>query len=400
MISVEEARQRVLAGIGPVPDEQIGIAQAVGRVLAQDVRARVSHPPVAVSSMDGYAVRATDVATVPAELALIGESAAGRAFPGSLNPGQAVRIFTGAPMPYGADAVVMQENTRKGEGTVTILESVRAGHFVRPAGLDFAVGDAPLKAGRRLGARDVGLIAAMNVPWIMVKRPPRVAILSTGDELVMPGEPIGPSQIIGSNGLALAAFVTAMGGEATILGTALDSEESLRAMTAGARGADLLVTSGGASVGDYDLVQSALDDIGLRVDFYKVAMRPGKPLMFGSIGEVPVLGVPGNPVSALVCAYMFLGPALRKMVGLPAEVGTVPAILGRDLGANDRRQDHLRATLSHRADGALVATPFDRQDSAMMAGLALADCLVVRAAFAPAARAGEPVDVIPLSEGR
>lgn len=233
MISVEEARQRILAGIRPVPDEQTGIAQAVGRVLAQDVRARVSHPPVAVSSMDGYAVRAADVATVPAELALIGESAAGRAFPGSLNPGQAVRIFTGAPMPYGADAVVMQENTRKGEGTVTILESVRAGHFVRPAGLDFAVGDAPLKAGRRLGARDVGLIAAMNVPWIMVKRPPRVAILSTGDELVMPGEPIGPSQIIGSNGLALAAFVTAMGGEATILGTALDSEESLRAMTAG-----------------------------------------------------------------------------------------------------------------------------------------------------------------------
>lgn len=400
MISVEEARQRILAGIRPVPDEQTGIAQAVGRVLAQDVRARVSHPPVAVSSMDGYAVRAADVATVPAELALIGESAAGRAFPGSLNPGQAVRIFTGAPMPYGADAVVMQENTRKGEGTVTILESVRAGHFVRPAGLDFAVGDAPLKAGRRLGARDVGLIAAMNVPWIMVKRPPRVAILSTGDELVMPGEPIGPSQIIGSNGLALAAFVTAMGGEATILGTALDSEESLRAMTAGARGADLLVTSGGASVGDYDLVQSALDDIGLQVDFYKVAMRPGKPLMFGSIGEVPVLGVPGNPVSALVCAYMFLGPALRKMVGLPAEVGTVPAILGRDLGANDRRQDHLRATLSHRDDGALVATPFDRQDSAMMSGLALADGLVVRAPFAPAARAGEAVDVIPLSEGR
>lgn len=399
MISVEEARQRILAGIGPVPDEQTGIAQAVGRVLAQDVRARVSHPPVAVSSMDGYAVRAADVATVPAELALIGESAAGRAFPGSLNPGQAVRIFTGAPMPYGADAVVMQENTRKGEGTVTILESVRAGHFVRPAGLDFAVGDAPLKAGRRLGARDVGLIAAMNVPWIMVKRPPRVAILSTGDELVMPGEPIGPSQIIGSNGLALAAFVTAMGGEATILGTALDSEESLRAMTAGARGADLLVTSGGASVGDYDLVQSALDDIGLRVDFYKVAMRPGKPLMFGNIGEVPVLGVPGNPVSALVCAYMFLGPALRKMVGLPPEVATVPAVLGRDLGANDRRQDHLRATLSHR-DGALVATPFDRQDSAMMSGLALADGLVVRAPFAPAARAGEAVDVIPLSEGR
>lgn len=400
MISVEEARQRVLAGIGPVPDEQIGIAQAVGRVLAQHVVARVSHPPVAVSSMDGYAVRAADVATVPAELALIGESAAGRAFSGSLNAGQAVRIFTGAPMPDGADAVVMQENTRKGEGTVTVLESVRAGHFVRPAGLDFAVGDAPLKAGRRLGARDVGLIAAMNVPWIMVKRPPRVAILSTGDELVMPGEPIGPSQIIGSNGLALAAFVIAMGGEATLLGTALDSEESLRAMTAGARGADLLVTSGGASVGDYDLVQSALDDIGLRVDFYKVAMRPGKPLMFGKIGDVPVLGVPGNPVSALVCAYMFLGPALRKMVGLPPELASVPAVLGRDLGANDRRQDHLRATLSRRADGALVATPFDRQDSAMMSGLALADCLVVRAPFAPAARAGEPVDVILLSEGR
>lgn len=398
MISVEVARERVLAGVRPVGNEQVSISQAVGRILAEDVAARVSHPPVTVSAMDGYAVRASDVQTIPVTLSLIGESAAGRAFAGRVETGQAVRIFTGAPLPDGADAVVIQENTQKGGDAVTVLEGVSAGTFVRSAGLDFATGEVLVKAGRRLTARDIGLIAAMNVPWLMVRRRPRIAILSTGDELVMPGDPLGPSQIIGSNGPALAAFVTACGGEPILLGTALDSTESLRVMAAGARGADLLVTSGGASVGDYDLVQSALGEIGLKVDFYKIAMRPGKPLMFGNVGDVPVLGVPGNPVSALVCAYVFLGPAMRRMVGQPAEVETARAVLTRDLPANDQRRDHLRADLSRQPDGRWAATPFDRQDSAVMSGLAKAGCLVLRPPFAPAAKAGDLVDVMLLGD--
>ncbi len=395
MISVEEARAKVLAGIRPVGAEQVSVMQAGGRVLAEPVAARVSHPPVDVSAMDGYAVRAADVATAPAKLALQGESAAGRPYDGTLRPGCTVRIFTGAQIPAGADAVIMQEDAARDGEAVEFRVVPRVGQHIRRAGLDFAAGQTLLEPGRLLTARDVGLIAATNVPWVLVKRRPRVAILSTGDEIKMPGDPLAPAQIIGSNGLALVAFVEALGGEAILLGTALDTMVSLQAMLAGARGADLLLTSGGASVGDYDLVKDAIG-AGMALDFYKVAMRPGKPLMFGRMGEMPVLGLPGNPVSALVCAEMFLGPAMRRMLGLAAEVRTVSAVLGRDLPANDLRQDHLRASLAHDEAGRLIAMPFDTQDSAMLASLARADALLIRPPHAPAATAGDPVRVIPL----
>jgi molybdopterin molybdotransferase len=256
-----------------------------------------------------------------------------------------------------------------------------------------------IAAGRLLGARDIGLAAAMNVPWLEVRRRPRVAVLSTGDELVMPGEPLGANQIIGSNGVALGAFVTACGGQPINLGIARDSRESLTSLAEGARGADLLVTSGGASVGKHDLVREALGEAGLELDFWKIAMRPGKPLMFGRIGEIPLLGLPGNPVSSLVCAVLFLRPVIdvmlaRRAEGRPAET----AVLGAAMGANDHRQDYLRGRLAYDAEGRRTATAFERQDSSMFATLAHADCLIVRPPNAPPAQAGDPVEIVPLSD--
>ena len=404
MISVEEARGRILASIKPLPWEQVTVAQALGRVLAEDVVARVTQPPASVSAMDGYAVRAADVATVPATLAIVGHVPAGGRHDRALTAGQAVRIFTGAPLPEGADAVVIQEDTAAKGDKVTVKESAARGNYVRPAGLDFRAGDVGIKAGRRLTARDVGLAAAMNVPWLKVHRRPRVAILATGDEVVMPGTPIGPSQIVCSNGLSLAAAVAGCGGEAIDLGIVADDREALKAMVAGVRGADLLVTTGGASVGEHDLVREALGDVGLAIDFWSIAMRPGKPLIFGKIGKgdggVAMLGLPGNPVSTLVCALIFLVPALERMQGLAPANGPSPtAVLTRALPANDRRQDYLRATLSHAADGALQATPFDKQDSSMLATLAHADCLVMRPPLAAPAKAGERVVIVPFPQG-
>lgn len=405
MISVEEALGRILAAFAPLPPEQVGLDRALGRVLAADVIARVTQPPVAVSAMDGYAMRGADVtpkalADGPVTLRLIGEAPAGGAHDGTVGPGEAVRIFTGGPVPAGADTVIMQENTERDGDRVTILQAARPGHFVRPAGLDFRAGEVGLVAGRLLGARDIGLAAAMNHPWLLVRRRPRVAILSTGDEIVMPGEPLGANQIVGSNGLALAALVRACGGAPNMLGIAPDSEDALRHMAAGAAGADLLITSGGASVGDHDLVQKALgaDRVGLEIDFWRVAMRPGKPLMFGRFGDTPLIGVPGNPVSSLVCGLLYVRPAIERMLGLehPGGVEEI-AVLGADLEANDHRQDYLRASLSQGADGARVATPFTAQDSAMLARLTAADCLIVRPPEAPAARTGEPVAILPLA---
>ena len=315
MISVEEALTRILEHFQPLPAETVGIGEAFGRVLATGVNARVTQPPNAVSAMDGYAVRAADVTSIPVALTVTGAVPAGALFEGRVGPGEAVRIFTGAPLPDGADAIVIQEDTEAAGDQVTVKESSPAGHYVRPAGLDFAEGDAGPQAGRHLTARDVGLIAAMNHPWVQVHRRPRVAILATGDEVVMPGDPLGPSQIISSNGLSLAAFVRACGGDPIQLGIAPDRSERLAELAAGARGADLLLTAGGASVGEHDLVQSALEGQGLKLDFWKIAMRPGKPLMFGHLGETPMLGLPGNPVSALVCALLFARPALNRLRG-------------------------------------------------------------------------------------
>ena len=398
LLPVADAQRRILDAVRVLPPEQVSVAAALGRVLAEDVAARRSQPPMPVSAMDGYAVRAADVETLPASLKVIGYAPAGHAYDGAVGPGEAVRIFTGAPVPDGADTIVIQENTEQDGETVRVVDGTApVGRFVRPAGLDFSEGDVLLGAGKVMTARDVGLAAAMDVPWLMVRRRPRVAILATGDEIVMPGDPIGRDQIVSSNALALAAFLTAQGGEPVDLGIAPDERDGLRALAAGARGNDILVTTGGASVGDHDLVQEVLGDIGLEVDFWRIAMRPGKPLMFGSIGETFLIGLPGNPVSSLVCAIMFLAPALRKMLGMRDVMPrSFAARLDGDLPENDEREDYLRATLVHEPGGDVVAKPYSKQDSSMFATIARADALLIRAPYAPPAKAGDSVEVIPL----
>jgi len=400
MISVEDAFARITGAFARLPAEQVALADALGRVLAADVVSRRTQPPADVSAMDGYAVRATDVAKVPVTLTQIGAAPAGAAFEGTVGKGETVRIFTGGVMPAGADAVVIQEDTEADGDRILIKERAPAGHYVREAGLDFRAGQVGVAAGTRLGPREIGLAAAMNVPWLSVVRRPRVAILATGDEVVMPGDPAGPDQIMSSNGLALAGFVRERGGAPIDLGIARDDEAALRSAAAGARGADLLVTCGGASVGEHDLIQSALKPDGLDVDFWKIAMRPGKPLIFGRLGETPLIGLPGNPVSSLVCAILFVGPAIDAMLGLdPGAERTVTVALGADLGENDRRQDYLRATLARDASGALVATPFERQDSSMLSRFVDADCLIVRAPHAAPVKAGATVEAILLPSG-
>lgn len=409
LLPVEEALERILAALTPLPAEMVPVSESLGRVTAEPIRARRTQPPVAVSAMDGYAVRAEDVATVPATLRRVGSAPAGGVYPGRLGRGETVRIFTGGPVPDGADAIVIQEDVdaaSEADGaSIVVREAVAAGTFIRPAGLDFRVGDVGVPEGRRLTARDVGLAAAMNVPWIRVRRRPRVAILSTGDEIVRPGELDEPTRIVSSNAYALAAVVRAVGGEAIDLGIAPDDSDALRAMAAGARGADLLLTSGGASVGRHDLVQQALGDgaLGadaLKVGFWKIAMRPGKPLIFGHLGAVPMLGLPGNPVSTMVCATVFLRPALERLLGLAAgPAPLVEAVLAVDLKPNDQRQDYMRATCAPGADGRPLVTPFSRQDSSMMSRLAHADCLIVRPPHDPARSAGDAVAILPLGSG-
>jgi molybdopterin molybdotransferase len=398
MIAVEEARARILAELRPVGVEEVDLLGAQGRVLAEDVRARLTQPPWPVSAMDGYAVRAADAAKAPTTLRIAGTVAAGAAYAGTLGAGEAVRIFTGAPIPDGADAVVIQEDTEATDGRVTLKEAAQLGRHIRVAGLDFKAGDVGLPAGRRLSARDIGFAAAMNVPWLRVRRRPRIALLATGDEIVRPGDPVGPSQIVSSNTYALAAMVGALGAEPLMLGIARDTVEDTVAKVEGARGADLLVTTGGASVGDHDLVQKALATQGLAVDFWKIAMRPGKPLMWGRLGGLPVLGLPGNPVSSMICAMVFLKPAVEALSGLdPAAAALLEARLGRDLAPNDQRQDYVRATLEPGADGVPVATPFAKQDSSMMSLLARAGGLIVRPPKDPARRIGDSVRVLPFA---
>ena len=400
MISVEEALARLLAPLETLMPEQVSIADGVGRVLAEDVAARRTQPPFAVSAMDGYAVRADDLGQIPATLRIVAEIPAGAGFGGRLAGGEAARIFTGAPLPDGADTIVIQEDTERRGDRVEVKEGAPRGRYVRRAGLDFAEGDVLLRKGRRLTPRDIGLAAAMNRPWLMVYRRPRVAILSTGDEIVMPGDPIGPHQIVSSNALALAAFVTTVGGVPVLVGNAPDDPDALKRIAAAARGVDLFVTTGGVSVGEHDLVRDVLSSDGLAIDFWEIAMRPGKPLMFGHYRGTPMLGLPGNPVSTLVCSLLFLRPAIDKLSGLPAT--TEPAATARlsvPVKQNDRRQDYLRARVSRAADGVLEATPFEVQDSSMMRPLAASDCLVVRPPHAPPLAAGSDVPIIPFPGG-
>ncbi len=400
MLSVAEAVQRIERTFSPLGAELISLDRALGRVLAEPLAARLTQPPADVSAMDGYAVRAADVATLPARLKISQRIAAGQPPAGPIAAGEAARIFTGAQVPPGADTIVIQENCDEADGHVTVRDGKHnLGQHIRKAGLDFRTGDVVLTAGRLLTARDVSLAAAMNRPWLKVARRPRVALLSTGDELVNPGDPVGPAQIIGSNAIGLAAFVRAFGGEPVNLGIARDTMDDLDRSIDAALGFDLLVTSGGASVGEHDLVQKALIQRGMRLDFWKIAMRPGKPMMFGELGALKVLGLPGNPVSTAVTALLFLKPAIERMLGLAGEERRHVALLGQDMPANDTRQDYVRAGLTTNAQGQLVATPFSPQDSSMLSLIARADCLIVRQPHAPAAKAGDTIDIIPLSGG-
>ena len=399
LLPVADALQAILASIkGVTPSESVPLAQAFGRVLASDLAARRTQPPIDVSAMDGYALRHADVSTLPARLALIGASAAGHGFAGRIEAGQAVRIFTGAPVPQGADTVIIQENTSADDSCVIINEAEALGRNIRKAGLDFVRGDALLSQGHCLNAPDLALAAAMNHAHLPVHVRPKIAILATGDELVAPGQEPGPDQIVASNSFAVAAYAKAAGADVLDLGIAGDRYEDLQQAFARARaaGVDVLVTLGGASVGDHDLVQTALKREGMELGFWKIAMRPGKPLMHGRMGEMQILGLPGNPVSAIVCAVLFLVPLVRALSGdrTAGEDPSVAGILGVDLGPNESRQDYLRASLAPQQQGLPIITPFGRQDSSMLRTLAASQALLIRAPHAPAARAGDPCRMV------
>ena len=401
LLPVDEAVARMLADAGPAGVEEVALGAAHGRVLATDLSATRTQPPFDASAMDGYAVRAADLATLPVELEVIGTAPAGRAFAGDVGPGQAVRIFTGAPVPAGADAILIQENTEPaGPGRVRALVPVSAGRHIRRAGVDFTAGQVGLIAGTRLDFRALSLAAAMNHGQVAVVRRPLVAILATGDELVPPGSPVGPDQIVASNHVGIAALVERAGGVALDLGIAADDRQAIAGRIRAAReaGADIIVTLGGASVGDHDLVKPVLEAEGCGLDFWKIAMRPGKPLMFGRLGGARVLGLPGNPVSSLVTGLLFLTPLVRALAGGGrAPVADQAAVLGADVAENDGRRDYLRATLSLDGEGRRVATPLTKQDSSLLSVLARADALLVREVRAPAARAGDPCRIIPFS---
>ncbi len=399
LLSVAEALERVLAGAKPLPADEVPLDEADGRVLAYDLKARRTQPPADMSAMDGYAVRSADVAGAPVRLKIIGEVAAGRPFKAVVGAGEAARIFTGGVVPSGADAIVVQEVTKKLEGGFVEVEKPSSkGRHVRERGLDFRAGEVLLAKGHRLTARDLQLAAGMNHPLVPVHRRPKLAMFATGDELVAPGMEPGPGQIVYSNGFALAALARAEGAEVIDLGVVGDKLDATVATVREARAldADILLTTGGASVGEYDLVQAAFAKEGMALSFWKVAMRPGRPLMHGRLGAMAVLGLPGNPVSSYVCAFLFLVPLIRLLCGRDdLTTPTETARLGRDLPENDERADYLRSALRDGADGP-VATPFPVQDSSMMTPLAKADCLVIREPYAPPAKAGEQCTIMRL----
>jgi molybdopterin molybdotransferase len=399
MLSVAQARARILTDVArDRPAEAVALERALGRTLARDLVAKRTQPPKAVSAMDGYAVRARDLAELPIKLKQIGESIAGRGFSGSVGPKETVRIFTGAPVPDGCDTILTQENARVEAGFVEPLETVASGRHIRAKGIDFAEGEVLLAAGTRLRASNIALAAAMNYAEVAVIRRPRVGILATGDELVRPGETVGADQIVASNSFAIAALVEVAGGEPLDLGIARDDLAALEEGVSAARASDVLVTLGGASVGDYDLVKPALKGQGMELSFWRIAMRPGKPVIHGHLGPMIILGLPGNPVSAFVAGIVFLVPLVRALCGDPdaSREQSEPAILGKALRGNDSLQDFLRATLSPGEKGLPVATPFEIQDSSLLRLLAQAQCLVIREPHAQPAAAGDLCRIIRL----
>lgn len=370
MISVDEALSRCLGLVSALPAEAVALRHAVGRMMAQPALAGRDQPPFDASAMDGYALRGDPVAGD--RFAVIGAAQAGLGFAGAVGDGQAVRIFTGAPVPQGATRVVLQEDVSVAGDMITLKPKADIARHIRPQGQDFKAGEG-LEA-RRIGPHDLALLAAMNIPQVQVHRRPVVAIIATGDELVMPGEEPGAGQIICSNSFAIAALVEAEGAIARILPIARDTVADLTAVFGLAQGADLIVTIGGASVGDHDLVGPVAESLGLERAFWKIAMRPGKPLMAGRVSGTPMLGLPGNPVSSIVCAHLFVLPMVRALQGRP-DVAPVEhsATLGAEVEANGPRTHYMRARLQ---DG--VITPFDRQDSALIGILTQANALLIR----------------------
>ncbi len=395
MISVAEALARVLDGVTALGPEQVSLAEAAGRTLAVDLHAALTNPPFDASSMDGYAVLAADIAKLPARLKVIGESAAGWPFAGTLGRGEAVRIFTGAQLPDHADTIVIQEDTEASDGSVTVKSATASGANIRLRGDDFHEGTTVLEAGVRLTARHILLAATSGHAMLATVRRPVVAILATGDELVEPCDRPMAGQIVASNSYGLSALVAAAGGEPRLLGIARDTPEDLAAKFAEAHGADILITTGGASVGDHDLVRPALEAAGAKLDFYKIAMRPGKPMFFGRMGKTRVLGLPGNPLSAMIGARVFLVPMLSRMLGRADTLKPVTAKLSKPLSANGPRGHFMRAILDMSQDHPTVA-PLDIQDSAFVSALVRSNALAVIPANAPALEIGTPVMCLPL----
>lgn len=393
MISVDEAATRIASAFRELASEQVHIDHAAGRVLASDVVAGCSQPPDAVSSMDGYAVRAEDASKPGARLRVVGSAPAGHPYGRRVGTGEAVRIFTGGVVPEGADAIVIQEDSIAANGSVTLTAAASVGRHIRVAGLDFKRGEILLHQGKILAARDLALLAAADISQVAVRRKPLVKFAATGDELSRPGEPRKPGGIVASSGYALSACIERWGATAVDLGILPDTIDAVASLAARSEDADLLLTLGGASVGDHDLVQKALGPQGFALDFWKVAMRPGKPLIFGRLGQTPLIGLPGNPVSTLVCALLFVRPAIAALLGTPHIQRRVSVLVSRELRANDTRQDYIRASLADRG-GELWAEPFPVQDSSMLSLLSKADCLIVRAPYAAVANVGERVEAI------
>lgn len=400
MLSVSEARERILQGVFPLPAEVVALTDACGRVSAAPLAARLSNPPADVSAMDGYAVRAADLSTGGTTLECVAEAPAGHPVATTIGQGQCARIFTGSVMPAGTDAVLIQENAQVDGRAVTTGHVIAPGTFVRRRGQDFAQGQVVIPAGRRLSARDIGLAAAANHPWVEVTRRPRVAIAATGDELLLPGSTLAAGQIANSSTPMLAALLRQAGVEPVMLPVLRDNMSDLATLERMVDGVDMLITTGGASVGSHDLVRRGLEQVGLKTDFWKIAMRPGRPLMSGHLGRLPFIGLPGNPVAAFVCTVVFVLPALRRMAGLDNAVEPPQhAVLGVDLPENDWRMDFLRSSLTHDGQGQQVATPFPVQDSAMLRILADSQALVLRAPHAPPARAGDMCEIIRIDQG-
>jgi len=393
LMTVSAVKARILYGVTPLGSEVVSIYEAETRILAADLTARLTQPPFRASAMDGYAVRAADIGTIPARLRVVGRSAAGHGFTGKVGPKEAVRIFTGAPVPEGADTVVIQENVEAGaEDAVTILEGAKSGQFVRPLGYDFRKGDVLLRAGTRLGSRHLMLAAAMNYPEVPVRRKPVIAVLANGDELVRPGTKPSPDQIVSSIPAGMKAAISAWGGETQVLEIAADTKESIAARAEAASGADVLLTIGGASVGEHDLVRGVLEERGARFEVLKAAMRPGKPVMFGFIGMQRVLSLPGNPVSAIICARVFLKPLINAFLGLDPSEPFQEKPLACAVEANGSREHYMRGVTS----AGEAVTPIADQDSSLMYAFANADCIIIRPVNAAPLPAGALVPVMPL----